>query len=203
MSISNPSFRRAEAVLDAAKIDSADALMSVVALALETMAPLPHPDEAGIPDPITIRVAALAERQGWTPATVDTSLLHVSEEIRAALGFRLFSHDLTEGEESGAYTSTKTPIRVRLSSQLSSVLRGTALHPVAREDPQALALDGPSMAALDLVACCGESGGGAFLLRETETAGDRDAELRAITATIANHPRVGGNVVMSGPASTV
>ena len=203
MSISNTFFRRAEAVLDAAKIDSADALMTVVALALETMAPPPHPGDAGIPDPITIRVAALAERLGWTPASVDISLLHASEEIRAALGFRLFSHDLAEGEESGAYTSTKTPIRVRLSGQLTSILRGTALLPVGREDPQALALDGPSMAALDLVACCSESGGGAFLLRETETAGDRDAELHAITATIANHPRIGGNVVITGPVSTV
>ena len=203
MPISNTFFRRAEAMLDAAKIDSADALMTVVALTLETMAPPPHPGDAGIPDPITIRVAALAERLCWTPATVNTSLLHASEEIRAALGFRLFSHDLAEGEESGAYTSTKTPIRVRLSGQLTSILRGTALRSVGREGPQALALDGPSMAALDLVACCGESGGGAFLLREAETADDREAELHAITATIANHPRVGGNVVMSGPASTV
>ena len=203
MTITNASFRRAEAMLDAAKIDSADALMSVVALALETMAPPPLSGRAGIPDPITVRVAALAERLGWTPATVNASLLHASEEIRANLGFRLFSHDLAEDEESGAYTSTSTPFRVRLAGQLTSLLRGTALRPVARDDPQVLVLDDPSMAALDLVACCGESGGGAFLLRETETAGDRDAELHAITTTIANHPRVGGNVAMAGPASTV
>ena len=203
MTITNASFRRAEAVLIAAKIDGADALMSVVALALETMVPPPHPGDAGIPDPFTIRVAALAERLGWTPATVDTSLLHASEEIRANLGFRLFSHDLAEGEESGAYTSTTTPVRVRLSGQLTSILRGMALLPTGRNDPQALALDGPSMAALDLVACCSESGGGALLLRETEIAGDRDAELHAITATIANHPRVVGDVVMAGPASVV
>ena len=203
MFISNTAFRRAEAMLNAANIGSADALMSVIALALETMAPPQHPGEAGIPNPISIRVTRLAERLGWNSETIVSSLLHASEEIRANLGFRLFSHDLAEGEETGAYTSTTTPIRVRLSGQLTSILCGTALHPVGREDPQALALDGPAMAALDLVACCVESGGGAFLLRETETAGDRVAELHAITATIANHPHVYGNVVITGPASTV
>ncbi len=203
MTITNTSFRRAEAMLDAAKINGADALMSVVALALETMAPPPHPGEAGIPDPITIRVASLVERLGWTLTTVDTSLLQASEETRANLGFHLFSHDLAEGEEAGAYTSTTTPVRVRLANQLTSILRGTALQPVARDDPQALVLDRPSVAALDLVACCSESGGGALLLRELETAGERVVELRAITATIANHPRVGGNVVIAVPANTL
>ena len=200
MTITNASFRDAEAMLDAAKIDSAEALTSVVALALETMAPPPLPGEAGNPEPITIRVAALAERLGWQQTAIAASLFDASEEIRACLGFRLFSHQHARGEEAGAYTSTTTPVRVRLSGQLTSIIRGTALRPVGRDDPQALVLDGASTAALELVACCSESGGGAFLLREPETAGDCNAELYGVAATIANHPRV-GNVVMSASTS--
>ncbi len=201
MTITIDTFRRAEAMLHAATIDGADALMSVIALALETMVPLPLPGEAGIPKPITIRVAALAERLGWAPTAVGALLLHASEESRDALGFRLFSDDHADGDELGIYTSSSTPVRVRLGGQLTSILHGTALRSVVRDDPGKMVLDVASTAALDLVACCSESGGGSFLLREPETAGDRDDELRSVAATIVNHPRVVGNVVMAANTS--
>lgn len=201
MTITHDTFRRAEAMLLAASIPGADALTSVIALALETMAPPPHLDDAGVPEPVTISVAELAERLGWAQETIETSLVHASEELRDILGFRLFSHEAAEGEES-VYTGTSTPTRVRLAGQLTSILHGRALRCVARDDPQALTVDTKSMAMLDLVACCSETGG-AFLLREAEVADERDAELKAIAATIADHHRIVGEVVVAGTLGQV
>ena len=196
--ITTKTFRAAEQMLLAANISSADALVTVIAAALETMSPTPFPEEARKPDSIVLRLATLAERLGWDHSAALDQMRRVNSAILAELGFSIGDGEILDNEastEQPTVTSASTTVDITLSATFSAILRGTGLIPITADDRRVMTVDAGSSAVIELVSRIAVVGG-ALLYREAETADERVSELMTVAATIAAGTTFTGRVVV-------